>query len=52
MGKALHNNHHEFPGSPRFSQKKWEIDFGWWFIAGLEKLGLAEPVQSAALARN
>ena len=51
-GEALHNNHHEFPGSPRFSQKKWEIDFGWWFIAALERMGLAEPVQSAAFARN
>lgn len=50
-GEGLHNNHHEFPGSPRFSQKKWEIDFGWWFITALEKLGLAKPVRSAALAR-
>ena len=51
-GEALHNNHHEYPGSPKFSQKKWEIDFGWWCIIFLSKLGLAEPVQSAALSQN
>lgn len=50
-GEGLHNNHHEFPGSPRFSQKKWEIDIGWWVISTLRRLGLAEPVQSAGLVR-
>jgi stearoyl-CoA desaturase (Delta-9 desaturase) len=48
-GEGLHNNHHEFPGSSRFSQRWWEIDPGWYAIAGLRALGLAKPAPSVAL---
>jgi stearoyl-CoA desaturase (Delta-9 desaturase) len=48
-GEGLHNNHHEFPGSSRFSQRWWEVDFGWYLIALLRSLGLARPTPSVAL---
>jgi len=40
-GEELHNNHHAFPGSARFSNKWWEFDIGWAYIRSLEMLGLA-----------
>jgi len=40
-GEELHNNHHAFPSSPRFSVQRWEIDMGWLFICVLRALGLA-----------
>ena len=40
-GEELHNNHHAFPYSPRFSVQRWEIDMGWLFICVLRALGLA-----------
>ena len=40
-GEELHNNHHAFPSSARFSMKRWEFDLGWAYIRGLEILGLA-----------
>lgn len=48
-GEGLHNNHHEFPGSSRFAQRWWEIDAGWYTIAILRSLGLAEPAPSVAI---
>ncbi|MGM0564589.1 MAG: DesA family fatty acid desaturase [Pseudomonadota bacterium] len=41
-GEELHNNHHAFPSSAKFSAKPWEFDIGWLWIRGLEKLKLAE----------
>lgn len=41
-GEGLHNNHHEFPTSARFSMRKSEIDPAWGFIKALETLGLAK----------
>ncbi|MGH8279531.1 MAG: DesA family fatty acid desaturase [Gammaproteobacteria bacterium] len=41
-GEELHNNHHAFPGSARFSQRPWEFDLGWSYIRLLQKLGLAK----------
>lgn len=49
-GEGYHNNHHEFPGSSRFARRWWEIDLGWYVIAGLQRLRLAEPASSSALA--
>ncbi len=49
-GEGLHNNHHEYPGSSRFSQKWWEIDLGWWTISLLRALKLARVAPSAGLA--
>jgi stearoyl-CoA desaturase (Delta-9 desaturase) len=40
-GEELHNNHHAFPFSPRFSVQRWEIDMGWLFICVFRALGLA-----------
>jgi stearoyl-CoA desaturase (delta-9 desaturase) len=41
VGEELHNNHHAFPASPRFSIQPWELDMGWIVICGLRALGLA-----------
>ncbi len=40
-GEELHNNHHEYPSSAKFSVKWWELDVGWLYIRILEILGLA-----------
>jgi stearoyl-CoA desaturase (delta-9 desaturase) len=40
-GEELHNNHHAFPSSPRFSIQRWEFDVGWLWICILRGLGLA-----------
>ena len=39
-GEELHNNHHAFPASARFSVKWYEFDIGWLYIRILESLGL------------
>ena len=41
-GEELHNNHHAFPSSARFSNKWWEVDVGWMYIRLLVLLRLAE----------
>ncbi len=41
-GEELHNNHHAYPGSAKFSSKKWEIDTGWLYIQLLSFLRLAQ----------
>ncbi|HKJ07649.1 MAG TPA: fatty acid desaturase [Gammaproteobacteria bacterium] len=40
-GEELHNNHHAFPSSAKFSTKWWEFDLGWFYIRTLSALGLA-----------
>lgn len=40
-GEELHNNHHAFGSSAKFSVKPWEFDLGWLYIRLLEGLGLA-----------
>jgi len=40
-GEELHNNHHAFPASARFSVKWYELDIGWLYIRSFETLGLA-----------
>ena len=40
-GEELHNNHHTYPTSAKFSVKPYEFDIGWIYIRGLEKVGLA-----------
>ena len=40
-GEELHNNHHAFPTSAKFSVRKWEFDIGWLYIRLLSALGLA-----------
>ena len=41
-GEELHNNHHAYASSAKFSVQPWEFDLGWVYIRGLEKLGLAK----------
>ncbi len=40
-GEELHNNHHAFASSARFSSRWWELDLGWGYIRLLALLGLA-----------
>jgi len=41
-GEELHNNHHAFPTSAKFSVRSWEFDIGWLYICILRTLGLAK----------
>lgn len=41
-GEELHNNHHAFASSAKFSVKPWEFDLGWLYIQLLSALGLAK----------
>ena len=51
-GEGLHNNHHGFPRSPKFSFRPSEFDPAWPVIRLLELLRLAhvrpEPLAKAA----
>ncbi|MGH8259675.1 MAG: DesA/ISL3 alpha bundle tail domain-containing protein, partial [Steroidobacteraceae bacterium] len=40
-GEELHNNHHAFPRSARFSVQRWELDMGWLVVRLLSAIGLA-----------
>lgn len=40
-GEELHNNHHAFASSARFSSKWWEFDLGWCYLVCMQKLKLA-----------
>jgi stearoyl-CoA desaturase (delta-9 desaturase) len=42
-GEELHNNHHTFPTSAKFSVKRFEFDLGWFYIRVLQTLKLAQP---------
>ena len=46
-GEELHNNHHAFPSSARFSMRRFEFDIGWAAIRLLEKLRLAKVLRVA-----
>jgi stearoyl-CoA desaturase (delta-9 desaturase) len=41
-GEELHNNHHAFASSAKFSVQWYEFDIGWMYIRILETLGLAQ----------
>jgi len=41
-GEELHNNHHTYPNSAKFSSKWWEFDLGWGYIRLFSWLGLAK----------
>ena len=41
-GEELHNNHHAFPTSAKFSVRRWEFDIGWLYIRLFQALGLAK----------
>jgi stearoyl-CoA desaturase (delta-9 desaturase) len=46
-GEELHNNHHAFPSSARFSMRRWEFDMGWAAIKAMESVGLAKVLRVA-----
>jgi stearoyl-CoA desaturase (delta-9 desaturase) len=39
-GEELHNNHHAFPTSAKFSVRRWEFDIGWLYISIFKALRL------------
>ena len=41
-GEELHNNHHTYPTSAKFSVKPYEFDIGWMYICAMEMVGLAK----------
>jgi stearoyl-CoA desaturase (delta-9 desaturase) len=41
-GEELHNNHHAFGTSAKFSTKWWEFDIGWMMICIFQFFGLAK----------
>jgi stearoyl-CoA desaturase (delta-9 desaturase) len=41
-GEELHNNHHAFPSSAKFSVRPWEFDIGWMYISIFKALGLCK----------
>ena len=47
-GEGLHNNHHGFPRSPKFSVRASELDPAWPIIWTLSKVGLATPHKTIA----
>jgi len=46
-GEELHNNHHAFPTSAKFSVQWWEFDIGWAYITTLKALGLCKVRRTA-----
>ncbi len=46
-GEELHNNHHAFPSSAKFSVRPWEVDAGWGVIRLLSFFGLAKVARIA-----
>jgi stearoyl-CoA desaturase (Delta-9 desaturase) len=46
-GEELHNNHHTYPTSAKFSVKKFEFDIGWGYIRAMEMIGWAKVRKTA-----
>ena len=49
FGEGWHNNHHAHPQSSRHGLAWYEIDFNWYGIVLLQKLGLAWSVKTCSL---
>jgi len=45
-GENWHRNHHSDANAARFARRWWQIDIGWYVIAGLKALGLASEIRS------
>ena len=41
FGEGWHNNHHAFQRGAKHGHRWWEVDFTYWTICVMEKLGLA-----------
>ena len=50
-GEELHNNHHAYPTSAKFSLRWYEFDLGWAYIRILRSLGLATVRKEAPKVR-
>ena len=50
-GEELHNNHHAFPTSAKFSVQWYEFDIGWLYIRLLSALGLAHAKKTPPTVR-
>ena len=50
-GEELHNNHHAYASSARFSNRWYEFDIGWVYIRILQALGLAHVKKVAPKVR-
>ena len=48
-GENWHKNHHSHAGSARLGLRWWQTDIGWYFIRGMEALGLAHGVKRPRL---
>ncbi len=46
-GEELHNNHHTYPTSAKFSVKPYEFDIGWVYISMMSKIGWAKVKKTA-----
>lgn len=56
-GEEMHNNHHAFASSAKFSNKWWEFDVGWLYIRLLKLVGCARvkkiaPVPKIIASKN
>ena len=49
FGEGWHNNHHAHPVSARHGLAWYEVDFTWYMIRTLEKLGIATSVKAKSL---
>ena len=49
FGEGWHNNHHAHPTSARHGLAWYEVDFNWYGIWALQKLGLAKDVYRTKL---
>lgn len=51
-GEELHNNHHTYPTSAKFSIKPYEFDLAWGYIRAMEMVGLAKVRKTAPVLRT
>ncbi|MDR2299198.1 MAG: fatty acid desaturase [Comamonas sp.] len=51
-GEELHNNHHTYPTSAKFSVKPYEFDIGWAYISVMQKLGWAKVKKTPPRLRS
>ena len=51
-GEELHNNHHTYPNSAKFSVKPWEFDLGWVWINLFRLFGLARPLSTGPIVEK
>lgn len=45
LGEGWHNNHHRFPGSVRQGHVWWEIDFTYYILRAMARLGLVRDLK-------